>query len=152
MDSRARYFEDWSAGDAMPPVEQEIDERAVASFIDLLQLDVPLFHDDGAARAVGYQRRIAPSPVLLSYAMASVIPSGWLSGSLIGLLRMDAIEFKHPLYVGDRVRFTNEFVTKRASGTGKRGSVTLRLVATNQDGVTLLEFDRTFLVKRREDA
>jgi acyl dehydratase len=145
----ARYFEDWGEGDILPPVEQEIDGRAVATFIDLLQLDVPLFHDDGAARAIGYQRRIAPSPILLSYAMASVIPSGWLSGSLIGLVAMDAVTFKRPLYVGDRVRFTNHFVKKRESSKHDRGSVTLHLVATNQDGVVLLEFDRTFLVKRR---
>jgi acyl dehydratase len=149
MDSGARYFEDWSAGDILPPVEREIDERAVGAFLELLQLDVPLFRDDHAARAAGHQRRIAPGPVLLSYAMASVVPSGWLSGSLIGLLRMDAVEFKHPLYVGDRVRFTNHFVSKRASGKRDRGAVTLRLVATNQDGVALLEFERTFLVKCR---
>jgi acyl dehydratase len=146
---RTRYFEDFCAGDEMPAVEQQIDERAVAAFVDLLQLDVPLFHDDGAARAVGYQRRIAPSPVVLSYAMASVVPSGWLSGSLIGLLRMDEVAFKHPVYVGDRVRFTNGFVRKRESSKRDRGSVTLRLVATNQDGVVLVEFDRTFVVKRR---
>jgi acyl dehydratase len=151
MESRARYFEDWSVGDVVPPVEREIDERAVAAFLDLLQLDVPLFRDDRAARAAGHKRRIAPGPVLLSYAMASVVPSGWLAESLIGLLRMDAVEFKRPLYVGDCVRFTNHFVSKRASGKRDRGSVTLRLIATNQDGVTLLEFERTFLVKRRAE-
>jgi acyl dehydratase len=145
----ARYFDDWSEGDMLPPVEYEIDERAVATFIELLQLDVPLFHDDGAARAIGYERRIAPSPILLSYAMVSVIPSGWLSGSLIGLVAMDAVTFKRPLYVGDRVRFTNHFIKKRESSKHHRGSVTLRLVATNQDGVVLLEFERTFLVKCR---
>jgi acyl dehydratase len=149
--AHARYFEDWNAGDVLPPVEREIDEHAVAAFLDLLELDLPLFRDDGAARAAGHQRRIAPGPVLLSYAMASVAPSGWLAGSLIGLLRMDAVEFKHPLYVGDRVRFDNHFVSKRASAKRDRGAVTLRLVATNQDGVALLQFERTFLVKRREE-
>jgi acyl dehydratase len=147
----SRYFEDWNEGDEVPPVDLVIEARAVAGFLELLQLDVPLFHDDAAARAAGHRKRIAPGPVLLSYAMASVVPSGWLSESLIGLLRMDAVEFRRPAYVGDHVRFTNRVVGKRAGGKGDRGAVTLRLCAVNQDGDALLGFERTFLVKRRAE-
>ena len=145
----SRFFEDFCAGDATPPVEHHVDQRLVAGFVDLLRLDVPLFRDDRAARAAGHQRRIAPGPVLLSLAMASVVPSGWLDESLIALVRMDAVEFRHPLHAGDRVRFTNHFVAKRTVARPDRGLVTLRLVATNQDGTVLMEFLRTFLLKRR---
>jgi acyl dehydratase len=151
MESCSRYFEDWREGDEMPPVERVIEAREVTAFLELLELDVPLFLDDDAARAAGHRRRIAPGPVLLSYAMASVVPSGWLQGSLIALLRMDAVEFKRPVYVGDRVRFENRVVAKRGSERSDRGSVTLRLSATNQDGDALLGFERTFLVKRRAE-
>jgi acyl dehydratase len=152
MDGQSRYYEDWSEDDELPPVERVIEPGDVAAFIDLLHLDVPLFHDDAAAQAAGHQRRIAPGPVLLSYAMASVVPSGWLAESLIGLVRMDAVEFKRPAYVGDRVRFTNRFVAKRRCQRADRGAVTLRLRATNADGDALLGFERTFLVKRRAEA
>jgi acyl dehydratase len=145
----SRYWEDFGAGDATPPVVRTIDAAQVQAFIDLLELDVPLFRQDAAARSVGHARRIAPGPVLLSYAMASLVASGWLADSLIALVRMDGVCFRAPLHVGDCVTFTNRFVSKHPSSKAERGYVTLRLSATNQDGAVLLEFDRTFLVKRR---
>jgi acyl dehydratase len=145
----SRYYEDFADGDVTPPVIRRIEARDVQTFLDLLELGVPLFHDDGAARVAGYSRRIAPGPVLLSYAMASVVPSGWLDDSLVGLLRMDEVQFRAPCHVGDEVTFTNRFVSKRLGRNPERGCVTLRLTAKNQDGVVVLEFDRTFVVKCR---
>jgi acyl dehydratase len=151
MSGPSRYYEDFAEGEATPPVVRRIEAPAVATFLELLELRVPLFHDDGAAREAGYSRRIAPGPVVLSYAMASVVPSGWLNDSLIGLLRMDEVLFCAPCYVGDEVTFTNRVVFKRRSSKPERGYVTLRLTAVNQDDVVVLEFERTFVVKCRKN-
>jgi acyl dehydratase len=147
MSGPSRYYEDFAEGDVTPPVVRRIEARAVETFLELLELRVPLFRDDGAAREAGYARRIAPGPVVLSYAMASVVPSGWLDDSLVGLLRMDEVLFRAPCYVGDEVTFTNRVVSKRPARKPERGHVTLELTAVNQDSVVVLEFDRTFVVK-----
>src|SRR5262249_34605224 len=149
MSGPSRYYEDFADGDVTPPVVRRIEERDVQTFLELLELRVLLFHDDGAARMVGYDRRIAPGPVLLSYAMASIPPSGWLDDSLVGLLRMEGVLFRAACHVGDEVTFTNRFVSKRPGRRPERGYVTFRLTAVNQDGAVLLELDRTFVVKCR---
>ena len=144
-----RYFEDFQVGDQAPPVERTIEAAEIRQFIDLLGLTQPLFTDDETARAAGHRGVIAPGPVLLSYALGSLSPSGWTKGTTIGLFGVDGARFKRPLYAGDRVTITNQVVSKRASGKPGRGYVTFHVQATNQDGEILLQCERTILVKSR---
>lgn len=145
----ARYFEDFQIGDQAPIVERTIEAEDIRRFIEFLGLDQPLFTDPNVARSAGHRGVIAPGPILLSLALASLSPSGWTKGTAIGLFGIDGARFKRPLYAGDRVSITNQVVSKRESSKGGRGYVTFHVRATNQEGEVLLDCERTVLVKSR---
>ena len=149
MAATGRYYEDFNVGDQAPPVVRTIEADQIRKFIELLEVTQPLFHDEEVARAAGHRGVIAPGPVLLSYALGSLSPSGWTRGTAIGLFGVDGVRFKKPLYAGDQVTITNEVVAKRLSGKPGRGYVSFAVRATNQDGDLLLQCERTVLVKTR---
>lgn len=149
MADNPRYFEDFSIGDEAPPVVRKITADQIRTFMEMIEVNQPLFTDPEVARAAGHKDVIAPGPVLLSLALGSLSPSGWTKGTAIGLFAVDGARFKKPVYAGDEVTISNTVVSMRPSGKGGRGYVTFHVQAKNQNDEVLLDCERTVLVKAR---
>jgi itaconyl-CoA hydratase len=105
-----------------------------------------LFHDDIAAKAGPIGRRILYGPALLGISVAGT--EHLLSDVVIGLIGMTDIRFRSTVGAGDTVTPT-VVVEERIAKPDKAGDLLLvRDEVHNQDGVLVLEFRRTIMVRR----
>ena len=106
----------------------------------------PLFHDEETAKAGKLGRRVLYGPALLGIAVAGT--EFLLKDVVLGLLGMTDVRFRAPVGVGDTVTPTL-IVEDRIAKPDKAGDLLLvRDEVHNQDGVLVLEFRRTIMVKR----
>jgi acyl dehydratase len=107
-----------------------------------------LFHDEESARLGPMGRRILFGPALLGIAIAGT--EHLLHDSVLGLVGITDLRFRSPVGVGDTVTPTLR-VTERIAKPEKAGDLILTSdVVHNQEGVAVLEFRRTIMVRRRD--
>jgi itaconyl-CoA hydratase len=105
-----------------------------------------LFHDEVTASASKMGRRILYGPALLGIAVAGTEPL--LHDIVLGLLGMTDVRFRVPVGAGDTITPTL-IVEERVPKPEKAGDLLLvRDEVHNQDGILVLEFRRTIMVKR----
>jgi itaconyl-CoA hydratase len=73
-----------------------------------------------------------------------------LSQNVMANLGWDEVRMPHPVFEGDTIYSRSEVLEKRASKSRPNvGIVKVKTTGFNQDGVTVIEFLRTFMVFRR---
>ena len=108
----------------------------------------PLFHDEETARKGTMGRRILYGPALLGIAVAGTEPL--LHDVVMGLIGMTDVRFRSPVGVGDTVTPTLT-VEERIKRPDKAGDLLVVMDrVTNQEGIVVLEFRRTVMVKRAQ--
>ena len=123
-----------------------ITDAEVAFLPALMGAINPLFHDEETAKAGKLGRRVLYGPALLGISVANT--EYLLKDVVIGLLGMTDVKFRSPVGVGDTVTPTL-IVEDRIAKPDKAGDLLLvRDEVHNQDGVLVLEFRRTIMVKR----
>jgi acyl dehydratase len=108
----------------------------------------PLFHDDVTARASTVGGRVLYGPALLGICIA--LTESLLGDRVRGLVGIDSVRFRRPVFVGDTVtaRFTVGDCTARE---GKPGMLlTVDDEARNQDDEVVLRFARTVLIAQND--
>ena len=142
-----RYFEDHTVGAVYPTTSRKITVEDQEAFCRLVGYNVPLFRDDEAGRRAGFEGRISPSHLIMSFTTA--MTGDMLQGSLIALLGIDGAKFLGVVRPGDTLRTEVEVISKRESSKPDRGVVVFRDHVYNQHDEEVFRNDKSVLMKRR---
>jgi acyl dehydratase len=142
-----RYFEDHTVGTVYPTTSRMITVEDQEAFCRLVGYNVPLFRDDEAGRRAGFEGRISPSHLIMSFTTA--MTGDMLQGSLIALLGIDGAKFLGVVRPGDTLRTEVEVISKRESSKPDRGVVVFRDHVYNQHDEEVFRNDKSVLMKRR---
>ncbi len=115
----------------------------------------PLHFDSAYANATQWKRPLMNSLVTISVITGMSVHS--TSQNAVANLGWDKVRLVNPVFVGDTLYAETAVVSKRESESRPtQGLVTVHTVGTKVDGQTgqagivVIEFDRTFLVYKRE--
>jgi acyl dehydratase len=143
-----RYFEDFEVGARYPTRARTISDADHEAFCRLVGYEVPLFLDDGYARAQGLPGRICPSHLVMSFSTA--MTGDLFAESVIALLAIENARFLAMVRPGDTIRTEVEVLEKRETRKPGRGVVVFRDHVYNQDGTEVFRNDKVTLLARRK--
>ncbi len=142
------YFEQFNEGDKFSTRPRVVTATDIDTFAISTGAVNPLFLDDKFARAMGFERRIAPGLLTLSLTVGLVYSLG-LFDHVIGLLSLN-LHVLASVNAGDEIKGTVEVVEKRETKQKDRGVVVLKLNCQNQEGKQVLEATRVVCLLRRK--
>lgn len=111
----------------------------------------PLHIDEGYAAETPFKKLLVSS--LVTFGIVNGMTVRTISQKAVANLGWDKVRLNAPVFVGDTLYAETAIVAKRPSGSRPgEGIVTVRTVGRNQDGVQVIEFDRTLLASPRHPA
>ncbi len=130
------YFEDFKKDRRIRIGERSVSAEDVDRFIELVELDNPIFMSDEGAGEAGHSRRLVPGPLQLSLAMGMCQQAG-LFDRVVAVAQFERIRFKKPVHPGDTLTMEALPLEKRPTSNPRRGLVVLRydLFNQHQEGV-----------------
>ena len=140
-------FEAFRVGDTTT-FSKTITEADILLFAAVSGDNYPLHVDAEYAKTTRFGQRAAHG--MLSASLLSTVV-GMLLHKPGGIYVELAIRFKLPVFVGDTIYASSEILNKRESGSRPDvGIVTARTTGVNQRGQTVISYERTFMVYRRD--
>ena len=147
-----RYFDDLTVGDVIQhSLARTITEMDNVLFTALTMNTQPLhLNEDYAQKHSEFGRRIVNGIFTLGLAVGITVPE-LTEGTLVANLGYERVVHPHPMFHGDTLYMTTEVIDKRDSRSRPtQGIVRFQHVGRNQDGVVVIEFERTALMKKKE--
>ena len=137
-------------GRTTAPQTFDVEKGRLKFFAKAIGEKNPIYSDEAAARAAGYQT--IPAPPTFGFCLEMESNSLWdniaAMGVPVGKILHGSQSFKYhaPIYAGDKITF----VTKVSSIVDKKGGkmefITEDSTGTNQDGVLVCELQRVIVV------
>ena len=146
-----RYFEEYVPGMVIRhTLGRTITEMDNVLFSALTMNTQPLhINEDYAQKHSAFGRRIVNGIFTLGLAVGISVPE-LTEGTLVANLGYDNVRHPHPMYHGDTLYVETEVVEVRPSRSRPdQGIVRFRHTGRNQDGMVVLEFERTALLLKR---
>lgn len=146
-----RYFEEFTVGDVIThSLGRTITEMDNVLFSALTMNSQPLHvNEDYAQKHSEFGRRIVNGIFTLGLAVGISVPE-LTEGTLVANLGYDNVRHPHPMFHGDTLYVETEVLETRPSRSRpEQGIVRFRHTGRNQDGVVVLQFERSALMKRR---
>jgi acyl dehydratase len=149
---RGRFFEDFRVGDVYHhALGRTVTETDNSWFTLLTQNTAPLHFDKHYASQTEFGRPLVNSTFTLALVTGQSVSD--VSQNVMANLGWDQVRLLKPLFEGDTVYSKSEVLELRDSKSRPNvGVVTVRTTGFNQDGIILIEFNRTLLVYRRGQA
>ena len=147
-----RFFDDLTVGDVIQhSLARTITEMDNVLFTALTMNTQPLhLNEDYAQKHSEFGRRIVNGIFTLGLAVGITVPE-LTEGTLVANLGYERVVHPHPMFHGDTLYMTTEVIEKRDSRSRPtQGIVRFRHVGRNQEGVVVIEFERTALMKKKE--
>jgi acyl dehydratase len=144
-----RCFEDFRVGD----VYRHWPGRTITAadnrwFTFLTQNTNPLHFDEVYAARTPFGRILVNSAFTLALVTGLSVVD--VSQNAFANLGWDEVRLPHPLYEGDTIYADSEVLETRPSNSRPNvGIVRIKSTGYNQDGVTVIEYQRTIMVYRR---
>lgn len=108
----------------------------------------PLHIDDVYASATPFGRIVVSS--LVTFGIVNGMTVKTISQKAVANLGWDKVRLNAPVFIGDTLYAETTILDKRESGSRPgEGIVSVRTVGHNQDGVQVIEFERTLLASKR---
>lgn len=148
-----RFFDDLTVGDVIQhSLARTITEMDNVLFTALTMNTQPLhLNEDYAQKHSEFGRRIVNGIFTLGLAVGITVPE-LTEGTLVANLGYERVVHPHPMFHGDTLYMTTEVIEKRDSRSRPtQGIVRFRHIGRNQEGVVVIEFERTALLKKREE-
>jgi len=148
-----RYFDELTVGDVVQhSLARTITEMDNVLFSALTMNTQPLhLNEEYARKHSEFGQRIVNGIFTLGLAVGLTVPE-LTEGTLVANLGYERVVHPHPMFHGDTLYMTSVIVEKRESRSRPhQGIVRFRHTGRNQDGVTVIEFERTALMKKKED-
>ncbi len=146
-----KYYEELQVGAVIKhSLGRTLTEMDNVLFSALTMNTQPLhINEDFAARESEFGRRIVNGIFTLGLAVGITVPE-LTEGTLVANLGYETVTHPHPLFHGDTLYVTTEVLDKRPSRSRPgQGIVRFRHVGRNQNGVIVIEFERSALMRMR---
>ncbi|MFN3330912.1 MAG: MaoC family dehydratase [Caldilinea sp.] len=146
-----RYFEQFTVGEVIEHnLARTITEMDNVLFSALTMNTQPLhLNEDFARKHSEFGQRIVNGLFTLGLAVGITVPD-LTEGTLVANLGYERVVHPHPMFHGDTLYMTTEVLEKRDSRSRpNQGIVRFRHVGRNQNGVVVIEFERTALLWKR---
>ena len=144
-----RVFEDFQVGDVYEhPLGRTVLAADNVWFTCLTMNTNPIHFDAEYAAKTEFKRPLVNSCFTLALVTGQSVTD--LTVNAVANLGWDDVKLTHPLFEGDTVRSKSEVLETRGSKSRPNvGIVRVKTTGTNQDGKTVIEFTRTFMIWRR---
>ena len=144
-----RVFEDFQIGDVY---EHPLGRTVIAAdniwFTCLTMNTNPIHFDAEYAAKTEFKRPLVNSCFTLALVTGQSVTD--LTVNAVANLGWDDVRLPHPLFEGDTVRSKSEVLETRESKSRPNvGIVRVKTTGMNQDGKTVIEFTRTFMIWKR---
>jgi 2-methylfumaryl-CoA hydratase len=149
--SPGRFFEDFRIGQVMRhATPRTVTAGDVALYTALYGPRFAVQSSDEFAKAIGY--RAAPVDDLLVFhiVFGKTVPD--VSLNAVANLGYAGCYFRSPVYPGDTLSALSEVIGLKENSSRKTGIVYVRTTGTNQHGVSVLEYVRWVMVRKRDEA
>lgn len=146
-----KYYEELNVGDRIRhSLGRTITEMDNVLFSALTMNSQPLhINEDFAAKQSQFGRRIVNGIFTLGLAVGLTV-SELTEGTIVANLSYESVRHPHPVFHGDTLYVESEVIEKRESRSRPEcGIVRFRHIGRNQEGVTVIEFERTVLMFKR---
>lgn len=146
-----KYFTDLAVGDRIRhSLGRTITETDNVLFSALTMNTQPLhLNEDFATKQTAFGRRIVNGVFTLGLAVGLTV-ADLTEGTIIANLNYERVEHPHPVFHGDTLYVESEVIAMRESRSKPdRGIVTFRHIGRNQEGVVVIDFQRTVLMLKR---
>ena len=143
-----RYYDELSVGQVIQhSLGRTLTEMDNVLFSALTMNTQPLhLNEDFAQKHSQFGRRIVNGIFTLGLAVGITV-ADLTEGTLVANLGYDQVRHPHPLFHGDTLYVTTAVVEVRASRSRpEQGIVRFRHTGRNQEGVIVIEFERTALM------
>jgi itaconyl-CoA hydratase len=144
-----RVFEDFQVGDVYEhPLGRTVLAADNVWFTCLTMNTNPIHFDAEYAAKTEFKRPLVNSCFTLALVTGQSVTD--LTVNAVANLGWDEVKLPHPLFEGDTVRSKSEVLETRESRSRPNvGIVRVRTSGMNQDGDTVIEFTRTFMIWKR---
>ena len=148
----SRYFEDFEVGAVY---EHKLGRTVTTAdnmwFTQLTMNTNPLHVDHHYASKTEFKRPLVNSCFTLALVTGLSVPD--VSENALANLGWESVRLPSPVFEGDTLYARSEVLEARASRSRPAvGIVRVRTTGLNQDGVAVIEFERTVMVYRRGHA
>jgi acyl dehydratase len=145
----SRYFEDFEVGAVYERRLGRTVTTADNMWFTLLTMNTnPIHVDHHYASKTEFKRPLVNSCFTLALVTGLSVPD--VSENAMANLGWDAVRLPAPVFEGDTLYARSEVLEVRASRSRPNvGIIRVRTSGLNQDGVTVIEFERTVMVYRR---
>ena len=144
-----RFYEDFSIGDVYRSrFGRTITDTDNIWFTCLTMNTNPIHFDAEYAAKTEFGRPLVNSCFTLALVTGQSVTD--LTVNAVANLGWDDVKLPHPLFEGDTVRSKSEVLeTRESKSRPHAGIVRVKTTGLNQDGKTVIEFTRTFMVWKR---
>jgi acyl dehydratase len=144
-----RVFEDFQVGDVYEhPLGRTVLPADNVWFTCLTMNTNPIHFDAAYAAKTEFKRPLVNSCFTLALVTGQSVTD--LTVNAVANLGWDEVKLPHPLFEGDTVRSKSEVLDTRESRSRPNvGIVRVRTTGMNQDGESVIEFTRTFMIWKR---
>jgi itaconyl-CoA hydratase len=144
-----RVFEDFEVGDIYEhPLGRTVLPVDNSWFTLLTQNVNPIHFDHAYASQTEFGRPLVDSTFTLALVTGQSTID--LSFNVMANLGWDEVRLPHPVFEGDTIYSRSEVLETRESQSRPNvGIVRVKTIGYNQDGTTVIEFKRTFMVYKR---
>jgi itaconyl-CoA hydratase len=148
----SRYFEDFTVGDVYEHKLGKTVTTADNMWFTLLTMNTnPIHVDHHYSSQTQFGRPLVNSCFTLALVTGISVPD--VSENAMANLGWDAVKLPAPVFEGDTIYARSEVLETRASRSRPTvGIVRVRTTGFNHDGVTVIEYERTVMVYRRDAA
>ena len=147
-----RRFEDFEVGREFQHAPGRTVLDADNTWFTLLTMNQHPLHIDAAyAATTEFGRIVVNSCLTLSIVVGMSVAD--VSQTAVANLGWDKVKLPAPVFVGDTLYASSRVIAVRESASRPgQGIVTVETVGKNQDGVVVIEFERTVLIPKRKAA
>jgi itaconyl-CoA hydratase len=144
-----RVFEDFAVGDVYEhPLGRTILDADNVWFTCLTMNTNPIHFDGEYAAQTEFRKRLVNSCFTLSLVTGQSVID--LTVNAVANLGWDEVKLPQPVFEGDTIYSRSEVLeTRDSKSRPKVGLVRVKTTGVNQNGATVIEFKRTFMIWKR---
>jgi itaconyl-CoA hydratase len=144
-----RVFEDFSVGDVYAhPLGRTLLAADNVWFTCLTMNTNPIHFDAAYAAQTEFGRPLMNSCLTLALVTGQSVTD--LTQNAVANLGWDEVRLPHPVFEGDTIYSRSEVLdTRESTSRPNVGIVRVKTTGINQNGTTIIEFKRTFMVWKR---